>query len=120
MTLTVMVPPAFLALTTTPSLAEDTCPPSATGACACANWGRAKVATAAAAVMIDQRMRIVASRWGEEIRVLQCTGASPVFRERPRTWIRGRTMSAMGGRRCLRSPAIASVERFDLDDRAAM
>src|ERR1700720_3120989 len=83
MTLTVMVPPAFLALTTTPSmapsLAEDTCPASA---CAWANWGSAKVAAAAAAVMIDQRMRIVASRWGDEIRVLQCTEASPVF---PRT-----------------------------------
>ncbi len=61
-----MVPPAFLALMTTPSiapsLAEDTWPVSAAGACAHAAWENTKgSAVAVAAVMIDQPMRIVAS-----------------------------------------------------------
>src|SRR5580704_195875 len=61
-----MVPPAFLALTTTPSiapsLAEDTWPVSAAGACAHAAWENNRgSAVAAAAVMIDQPVRIVAS-----------------------------------------------------------
>src|ERR1700742_439153 len=72
MTLTVIVPPAFLALTTTPSIvpsfAEETWPVSAAGACADAPWDIIKgSAVAAAAVKIDQPVRIVASvdrvRW---------------------------------------------------------
>src|ERR1700738_4731247 len=66
MTLTVIVLPAFLALTTTPSiapsLAEDTWPVSAAGACAYAARDSIKgSAVAAAAVVVDQPVRIVAS-----------------------------------------------------------
>src|SRR5258708_28525154 len=62
-----MVPPALLALTTTPSmapsLADDTCPARAAGACALALWVAAKQNAARAAVRVDRRVRMGASPW---------------------------------------------------------
>src|SRR5262249_34947506 len=71
MTLTVMVPPAFLALTTTPSmapsLADDTCPARAAGASAFAASVAAKQnAARAAAVKVDKRVRMGPPR-GESV-----------------------------------------------------